>query len=30
MLGEHTEEVLRTLLGLGDEDIRAARQQGAI
>jgi formyl-CoA transferase len=29
-LGEHTEEVLRTLLGLNDEDITTARQQGAI
>jgi formyl-CoA transferase len=30
LLGEHTEEVLSTVLGLTDEDIRAARQQGAI
>jgi formyl-CoA transferase len=30
LLGEHTEEVLRTLLGLKDDEIHAARQQGAI
>jgi formyl-CoA transferase len=30
LLGEHTEEVLRELLGLGDEEVAAARQQGAI
>ena len=30
LLGEHTEEVLRSLLGLNDDDIQAARQQGAI
>src|SRR5438552_11635316 len=30
LLGEHTEEVLRTVLGLKDEEIQAARQQGAI
>jgi formyl-CoA transferase len=30
LFGEHTEEVLRTLLGLSDDDINAARQQGAI
>jgi formyl-CoA transferase len=30
LLGEHTEEVLRTVLGLKDEEIEAARQQGAI
>ena len=30
LYGEHTEEVLRTLVGLNDEDIQAARQQGAI
>jgi formyl-CoA transferase len=29
-LGEHTEEVLRTLVGLSDAEIEAARQQGAI
>jgi formyl-CoA transferase len=29
-LGEHTEEVLRTVVGLNDEEISAARQQGAI
>ena len=30
LYGEHTEEVLRTLVGLTDEEIEAARQQGAI
>src|SRR5207253_10688280 len=30
LLGEHTEEVLRTVLGLNDDEINAARQQGAI
>ena len=30
LLGEHTEDVLRKIVGLEDEDIRAARQQGAI
>jgi formyl-CoA transferase len=30
LLGEHTEEVLRTIVGLNDEEIEAARQQGAI
>ncbi len=30
LLGEHTEEVLRTVLGLDDKDIEAAREQGAI
>jgi formyl-CoA transferase len=30
LLGEHTEEVLRTLLGLKDDEIHAARQLGAI
>jgi formyl-CoA transferase len=29
-LGEHTEEVLRTVVGLSDTEIQAARQQGAI
>ena len=29
-LGEHTEEVLRTVVGLNDDEIQAARQQGAI
>ncbi len=28
--GEHTEEVLRTVLGFDDKEIAAARQQGAI
>jgi formyl-CoA transferase len=30
LFGEHTEEVLRTVLGLNDDEIQAARQQGAI
>ena len=30
LLGEHTEEVLKTVLGLDDQDIEAARDQGAI
>jgi formyl-CoA transferase len=30
LFGEHTEEVLRTLVGLSDAEIEAARQQGAI
>jgi formyl-CoA transferase len=29
-LGEHTEEVLRDVLGLNDDEIQGARQQGAI
>jgi len=30
LLGEHTEEVLKTVLGMTDDDIGAARAQGAI
>jgi formyl-CoA transferase len=30
LLGEHTEEVLKTVVGLDDNDIEIARQQGAI
>jgi formyl-CoA transferase len=30
LYGEHTEDVLRTIVGLTDEEIQAARQQGAI
>jgi len=30
LLGEHTEEVLRNVVGLTDEDISEARRQGAI
>ncbi len=30
LLGEHTEEVLKTVVGLDDQDIEIARQQGAI
>ena len=29
-LGEHTEEVLKSVLGMSDDDISAARAQGAI
>jgi len=29
-LGEHTEDVLRSVLGLSNDDIQAARQQKAI
>src|SRR5207302_10466143 len=30
LLGEHTDEILKTVLGLKDDEIHAARQQGAI
>ena len=30
LLGEHTEEVLKTVVGLSDNDIEIAREQGAI
>jgi formyl-CoA transferase len=30
LLGEHTVEILRDVLGLGEDEIEAARQQGAI
>jgi len=30
LLGEHTDEILKKLLGLKDDEIQAARQQGAI
>ena len=30
LLGEHTEEVLRNVLGMNEDEIEAARQQGAI
>ena len=30
LLGEHTEEILKSVVGLDDNDIEAARQQGAI
>jgi len=30
MLGEHTDEILKTLLGFKDDEIQAAREQGAI
>ena len=30
LLGEHTDEILRDVLGMGDDDIADAREQGAI
>lgn len=30
LLGEHTNEILKTVIGLKDDEIQAARQQGAI
>jgi formyl-CoA transferase len=30
LLGEHTDEILKTVLGLDDGEIAAAREQGAI
>jgi formyl-CoA transferase len=30
LLGEHTDEILKSVLGLKDDEIQAARQQGAI
>ena len=30
LLGEHTDEVLSSVLGFKDQDIKAARQQGAV
>src|SRR5438477_12703443 len=30
MLGEHTDEVLRSVLGMSDDELQNARQQGAI
>jgi formyl-CoA transferase len=30
LLGEHTEEILKTVVGLDDDEIAAAREQGAI
>jgi formyl-CoA transferase len=30
LLGEHTDEILKAVLGLQDDEIQAARQQGAI
>jgi formyl-CoA transferase len=30
LLGEHTEEVLKSVLGMSDDEIGAARAQGAI
>jgi formyl-CoA transferase len=30
LLGEHTEEILRSVLGLSDDEIQVARQQKAI
>lgn len=30
LLGEHTEDILRTVVGFGDEEIAAAREEGAV
>ena len=30
LLGEHTDEILRTVVGLTDEEIEGAREEGAI
>jgi len=30
LLGEHTDEILREVVGLSDNDIAAARDEGAI
>ena len=30
LLGEHTDEILRTVLGMNDDEVSSARQQGAI
>jgi formyl-CoA transferase len=30
LLGEHTDDILRTVVGFGDEEIAAAREEGAI
>ena len=30
LLGEHTEEILRDVIGLSDDDIAMAREEGAI
>jgi formyl-CoA transferase len=30
LLGEHTEEILRSVLGFGDEEVEAARAAGAV
>jgi formyl-CoA transferase len=30
LLGEHTDEILKTVVGLSDEDIAAARDEGAV
>ena len=30
LLGEHTDEILKQVVGLSDEEIAAAREQGAI
>jgi formyl-CoA transferase len=30
LLGEHTDEVLKTIVGMNDDEIQSARQQGAI
>jgi formyl-CoA transferase len=30
LLGEHTEEILKDIVGLDDDEISAAREQGAV
>ena len=30
LLGEHTDEILKEVIGLGDDEITAAREEGAI
>jgi len=30
LLGEHTDEILREIVGFGDEQIRASRESGAV
>jgi len=30
LLGEHTDEILKTVVGLNDDEIAAAREEGAI
>ena len=30
LLGEHTDDILRNVVGFGDEEIAAAREEGAI
>jgi formyl-CoA transferase len=30
LMGEHTEEILKDVVGLSDQEIKAAREEGAI